>query len=98
VYWLVTVFGLALLALGTAAAFVAIWAAVNEVRRPLQGDASTRGFDPVEAVKALSAAPLWLALIAVGAGLVMLGALFDGYRFADGGITQSPPVVAASGG
>ena len=96
-YWLVTVFGLVLLAVGCAAAIVALWVAVKEVRRPLQGDASARGFDPVEAVKALSAAPLWLALIAVGAGLVMLGALFDGYRFADGGITQSPPAVTASG-
>ena len=93
---LLRLFGIAFLALGAAAAVVALWAAAKEVRRPTQGDAATRAFDPVEAVKALSAAPLWLALAAVGAGLIFLGALFDGYRFADGGFTQTPPAAAAS--
>jgi hypothetical protein len=94
---MLTLFGFVFLALGAAAASVALWAAVKEVRRPTQGDATTRMFDPVEAVKALGTAPLWLALAAVGAGLIILGALFDGYRFADGGFTHSPPAATASG-
>jgi len=54
-------------------------------------------FDPVEAVKALGTAPLWLALAAVGAGLIILGAMFDGYRFADGEFTHTPPAATESG-
>jgi hypothetical protein len=89
--------GLVFVALGAAAGVVALWAAAKEVRRPAQGDPNARAFDPVEAVKALSVAPLWLALVVVGAGLIFLGALFDSYRFVDGGFTQAPPVAIEPG-
>lgn len=94
---LLRLFGFAFLALGAAAAVVALWAAAKEVRRPTQGDPTTRLFDPVEAVKALATAPLWLALAVVGAGLIILAAMFDGYRFADGGMTQAPAAATALG-
>lgn len=88
--------GYVLVVLGIIAAAIALLVAVKEAMKPSQpaeGDIRTSMFDPVEAVKALAAAPLWLALIAGGVGMIVLGSLYDGWRFADGGLTQEPPAV-----
>lgn len=45
---------------------------------------------------AVKGAPLWLALAAAGVGLIVLGSLYGGYRFAAGGITSTPAPTAVA--
>jgi len=86
--------GVAFLVLSVAAAIVLT---IMTVVRAIKPDAATtQGLDIPGVIKAISAAPLWLALAIVGAGLCVLGSMYDGYRIADGGLTKAPPVAASA--
>lgn len=88
--------GIVFLIIGIVAALIAVWVALKEASKPRQPETlKPQAFNPVDAVKALSSAPLWLALAAVGAGLIVLGSMYDGWRIADGGLTQTPPAATS---
>lgn len=81
------------------AALVLLITAIRQARNPATASdiATTNALvDIPEIVKALSAAPFWLALAVVGAGLCILGTMYDGYRFADGGFTNAPAAVESA--
>ena len=94
---LLIIVGSLFLLVGFAAALVALWVAIKEAGKPAQSGVNNLNvFNPVDAVKALAAAPLWLALAAGGAGLIVLGAMFDGWRIDNGGLTQTPAATVTA--
>jgi hypothetical protein len=52
--------------------------------------------DPDSSIETGGSASRWLVVAIFGVVLLALGSLLDGYRFADGGVTDRPPAAPTS--
>ena len=83
-FLLLTIPAIALM--GTTAA--AIYAGLKSSREMEGSTVTDKSLDPHGLIDAVGSAPRWLILAFLGALLLLLGSLLDGYRFADGGFVK----------